>query len=65
MADKIRGIIAVLVGLFAVYQGYQMYHHGLRDWHLWVESLAGAVLIALGIWRLLRKPFDPASELLK
>jgi hypothetical protein len=65
MSDKIRGTIALLVGVFALYQGYQLYKVGRTDWHVWLEVAAGVVLIALGIWRLQRKQVDPTAELLK
>jgi hypothetical protein len=65
MSDRIRGSIAILVGVFALFQGYQLFQRGLRDWHLWLEVVAGVVLIALGIWRIRRKPVDPLAELLK
>jgi len=65
MSDKIRGTIAVLVGLFAMYQSYNLYRSGRQDWHFWLEVIAGSLLIVIGVWRLMRKPFDPSSELLK
>lgn len=65
MTDKIRGAIAILVGSFALYQSYMLYRAGRVDWHLWLEVIAGAVLIVIGIWRVRRKPFDPTAELLK
>jgi ABC-type nickel/cobalt efflux system permease component RcnA len=65
MSDKIRGTIAILVGAFALFQSYFLYRRNQLDWHLWVEVIAGLLLIVIGIWRVLRKPFDPTSELLK
>jgi hypothetical protein len=65
MSDKIRGTIAILVGVFAIFQGYQLFLKGLRDWHLWLEIVAGLVLIVLGVWRVRRKQIDPTVELLK
>jgi ABC-type nickel/cobalt efflux system permease component RcnA len=65
MTDKIRGAIAVVVGVFAFYQAYSLYEKGLRDWHMWIEAAAGLFLIVLGIWRLQRKPVDPTDALLK
>jgi len=32
---------------------------------MWLELVAGVVLILLGIWRIRRKPADPTAELLK
>ena len=65
MTDKIRGAIAVLVGAFGVFQGFMMYRSGRVDWHLWVEVIAGLLLIVIGVWRFVRKPDDPTNELLK
>jgi hypothetical protein len=65
MGDKIRGTIAILVGVFAIYQSCVLYQMQRRDWHMWLELAAGAVLILLGIWRIRRKPVDPTAELLK
>jgi hypothetical protein len=57
MSDKIRGTIAIVVGLFALFQGTELYRAGQRDWHLWVELVAGVGLILLGVWRIKRKPY--------
>ena len=65
MSDKIRGTIAILVGVFALYQSYVLYEAQRRDWHLWIEVAAGSVLIAIGVWRVMRKPDDPAAGVLK
>jgi len=65
MGDKIRGTIAILVGLFALYESYALYRAGRVDWHLWLELIAGLILVMIGIWRVRRRPFDPNSELLK
>lgn len=65
MSDKIRGVIAILVGGFALVQAYGLYKGGRVDWHLWLELSAGLLLIVIGVWRVLRKPFDPTSEILK
>jgi ABC-type nickel/cobalt efflux system permease component RcnA len=65
MGDKVRGAIAILVGVFALYQSYMLYQAYRRDWHLWLELAAGLVLIVLGVWRIRRKPVDPTAELLK
>ena len=65
MSDKVRGTIAIAVGVFALIQGYTLYRHAQVDWRLWVEVLAGLLLIVIGIWRILRKPYDPMSDLLK
>ena len=65
MTDKIRGTIALLVGVFALYESYVLYRAHRVDWHLWLELAAGTILIVIGIWRIRRKPFDPTAELLK
>ena len=65
MGDKVRGAIAILVGVFALYQSYMLYQAYRRDWHLWLELAAGLVLMVLGVWRIRRKPVDPTAELLK
>jgi uncharacterized membrane protein HdeD (DUF308 family) len=64
MGDKIRGVIAILFGAVGVVKGFLLYQAGHRDAKLLV-ALAGVVLIALGIWRVRRKPVDPVAELLK
>jgi hypothetical protein len=65
MTDKIRGAIAILVGVFALFQSYELYRARRLDWHLWVELVAGVILIVLGGWRIRRKEEDPTAELLK
>jgi ABC-type nickel/cobalt efflux system permease component RcnA len=65
MSDKIRGVLAVLVGVFALFQSYQLYTAHKLDWHLWLELGAGVFLIVIGIWRFQRKQVDPTAELLK
>jgi uncharacterized membrane protein YfcA len=65
MGDKVRGTIAIFVGVFALYESYVLYQSHRVDWHMWVELFAGAILIVLGVWRIRRRPDDPAAELLK
>ena len=65
MGDKVRGTIAIFVGVFALYQSFVLYQGGRRDWHVWTELGAGAILILIGIWRIRRRPDDPTAELLK
>jgi uncharacterized membrane protein len=65
MSDKIRGAIAILVGVFALFQSYSLYRQHRLDWHLWLELVAGVVLIVLGIWRIRRTQADPTAELMK
>jgi hypothetical protein len=40
MGDKIRGTIAIVVGVFALWQSYVLYRAGRVDWHTWVEVAA-------------------------
>jgi len=65
MSDKIRGTFAILVGVFALFQSYELYRARRLDWHLWVEVVAGVVLIVLGVWRIRRTVVDPTAQLLK
>jgi hypothetical protein len=50
--NQVRGIIMILLGGFALYQGWIL-HTGQRA--LLAYAL-GVVAIAVGIWRLSRKP---------
>jgi ABC-type nickel/cobalt efflux system permease component RcnA len=65
MGDKIRGSIAILVGMFGLFRSYQLWHAGLRGSTPWLLLAAGLVLISIGAWRIRRKPADAAAELLK
>lgn len=65
MGDKVRGSIAIVVGVFALWQSYEYYVKRGMDWRMWFEVIAGVLLIGIGIWRIRRKPADLASELLK
>jgi len=65
VGDKIRGAIAILVGTFGLYQSYVLYQTYRRDWHMWLELIAGLILIVLGVWRVRRKPEDATAELLR
>jgi len=58
MSDKIQGTIALLVGIFAIGQGYWRHHLGIFGWQPWGEVAAGVILILLSIWWLRRKPSD-------
>ena len=50
--EKVRGILMLAVGAFALYRGLVM--HGRSD--AWWAIGLGVVAIALGIFRLTRKP---------
>ena len=65
MGDKVRGTIAIVVGVFALWQSYEYYQRSGMDWHVWLEVIAGLLLIGIGTWRVRRKPADLTSELLK
>ncbi len=65
MTDKIRGSVAILVGLYALYQSYVLFRAHRVDWHLWLEIVAGIVLLCLGVWRLQRKSVDPTIAPMK
>uniref|UniRef100_E6QP01 Uncharacterized protein n=1 Tax=mine drainage metagenome TaxID=410659 RepID=E6QP01_9ZZZZ len=63
--DRIRGVLAVVVGIFAMYEGYKLYQVHPNQWQTWVELAIGPVLIALGVWRFRRNPKSKLDELLK
>jgi hypothetical protein len=65
MGDKIRGVIAMLAGAFGIVRGAMGFSSGQGNWKTWGLIAAGAVVMALGVWRFLRKPVDPTAELLK
>jgi len=50
--EKVRGILMLLVGAFALYRGIAML--GTRA--AWPAIGLGAAALALGVWRLMRKP---------
>lgn len=50
--NQVRGIIMILLGGFALYQGWIL-HTGQRA--LLAYAL-GVVAVAVGVWRLTRKP---------
>jgi len=53
--SAIRGIILFALGVYAVYRGW-LYHTGQRAW---LAYALGFVAIALGVWRMLRRPDKP------
>jgi uncharacterized membrane protein HdeD (DUF308 family) len=55
--NQIRGIVMLVLGSFALYQGWKI-HTGNQA--LWAYAL-GVVAIAVGIWRLTRKPPQPLA----
>ena len=66
MSDTIRGVLAIVVGIFGIGRSYQLWHAGIRGWNPPLLVLAGLVLISLGGWRLRRrKPLGSASDLLE
>lgn len=50
-----RGILLFALGVFALYKGWTI-HTGERAWFAYG---LGLVAIALGVWRLLRRPDKP------
>jgi cytochrome c biogenesis protein CcdA len=56
MGDKTRGAIAIVVGAFALFQSWVLYQRHWHGWRMGLEVVAGVILIALGIWRLRRRP---------
>jgi hypothetical protein len=50
--DKVRGILMIAVGAFVIYRGMLM----LGNRSAWVAISLGIVAIALGVYRLARKP---------
>ena len=49
--DKVRGILMVAVGAFALFRGFIMYGRP----HAWPVILLGLAAVALGVFRLTRK----------
>jgi hypothetical protein len=49
-----RGILLIALGVFALYEGWRMMqlHVGQRAWFAFA---LGAVAVALGVWRIMRK----------
>ena len=65
MSLKLRAVFAILVGIFGLIRAFQLWHAGAHGWPPRLLLLAGLVLLGMGLFRLLRKPADPASEWLK
>jgi len=61
MNDKVRGVISMLVGFFAIFEGFVLYrkHPGIPQ--SYVEFGLGALVIALGVWRYTFKPRTDAK----
>ena len=53
--DQVRGIVMIGLGIFVLYRGWVM-HTGQKAWFAW---LLGVLAIALGAWRISRKPPRP------
>ncbi len=54
--DYARGILMFALGAFALYRGWVMMHSGQSAW---LAFGLGGLALALGIWRLTRKPPKP------
>ena len=50
--DKVRGILMLAVGAFALYRGFVMYGRS----NAWPAIALGLVAVALGVFRLTRRP---------
>jgi hypothetical protein len=50
--DKMRGILMLAVGAFALYRGFVMYGQP----HAWFAIILGLAAVALGVYRLTRRP---------
>ncbi len=55
--NQVRGIVMLLLGCFALYEGWRI-HTGSQA--MWAYGL-GVVAIAVGIWRLNSKPPQPLA----
>ena len=55
--DKVRGILMLAVGAFALFRGFIMYGRA----NAWLAILLGLVAIALGVFRLTRRPPRPRA----
>jgi hypothetical protein len=50
--DKVRGILMLVVGAFALYRGFLM----PTGHKAWLAIGLGLAAVALGVWRLTRRP---------
>lgn len=50
--NQVRGILLIAAGAFALYEGWHL-HAGQRSW---LAYGLGVVAIALGVWRVMRRP---------
>jgi hypothetical protein len=59
--NRIRGVLLVLVGLFAFYMGAHIWqvHPGLKQ--AWFEFALGVIALALGSYLLVLKPKAPSA----
>lgn len=55
--NQVRGVIMLALGIFALYQGWTI-HNGQRAI---LAYSVGVLAIAMGIWRLTRKPPKPLA----
>ncbi len=53
--NQFRGVLLLAAGAFALYQGWKL-HTGSHA--LWAYGL-GVLAVAVGLWRILRKPDQP------
>jgi hypothetical protein len=49
-----RGILLIALGVFALYEGFRMMQLHVVQ-RAWFAIVLGAVAIALGVWRMMRK----------
>jgi hypothetical protein len=56
-----RGIIMLALGAFVIFKGWQIQTHPSPAVHfpVWAFYAVGAIAIAMGVWRLLKKPPKP------
>jgi hypothetical protein len=59
--NLMRGLLLIAAGAFVIWRGWVVQTHpaSAAHWPVWVFYAIGALAIALGVWRLLRKPPKP------